>query len=50
MEMISRYFRVLWTDFGQIARSMDQETMAVLSLIVVVAGWLFLRGNLLRST
>jgi formate hydrogenlyase subunit 3/multisubunit Na+/H+ antiporter MnhD subunit len=47
---ISRYGTKLINELGQIAQKMDGTGWVILSAVLLVCGWFFLKGNKIRST
>lgn len=49
-DFISRYALKLSHELGQIAQRIDGTGWVVVSGVLLVCGWFFLRGNKIRST
>ena len=47
---ITRYGTRLINELGQIAQRIDGAGWVVVSAILLVCGWFFLKGNKIRST
>lgn len=49
-DFFSRYAMKLTRELGQIAHKIDGNGWVIISGILLVCGWFFLKGNKIRST
>lgn len=45
LNYIERYFRVLWNELGDIASQLDGNGWIVISGLLLVCGWFWLKGT-----
>ena len=49
MQVVNSFLHTLNRELGEITAQMDTTAWIALSAITVLAGWFFLRGNIIKS-